>query len=108
MWLRKIILEWIFKYRLPLYFEATLYYKNIQWDIKDKLLYEGSNTFVSEKVIGDYGLTLWKEKGNKDRWTLNCNSGGFPQDTEFISSFEIMILRLHDIIHFGIIKHENQ
>ena len=105
--LKRLIRKWLFNYSTPQYFEAIQFYKNMKWDdVRDT----GGGESICSKEINGFLLAYYDRgsRRNKDYnnwWTLyNRNN---PNESfykcEQIKDYETLILRLHDIIHFGII-----
>ena len=93
--MRKKILKWLFQYNMPQYFEAIQFYKNISWD---RINENGTN-----KQIIFNGFYISESKITREViWHIR-NSNDPNDQGGTIWNYSDFIMKLHDIIHFGII-----
>ncbi len=100
MWLRKLVLKWLFNYSTPKYYEAIQFYKNIKWvELKDYgKKYIHNNTIVMHEMKENNGEVWWYFYDSGDPNNIYNSPLSNRADT-----YDKMIVYLHRIIHFGLI-----
>lgn len=63
MWLRKIIINWLFKYPIPKYLHSIVFYENIKWIKRNKT--SGEYTYIRKIYLAENNLL-----NNKTSWFL--------------------------------------
>ncbi len=107
--LRKLIIKWLFNYSTPQYFEAIQFYKNIQWETvpeKDKISYDDD---IIEKAYcyNGFKIVMVRDSVRERRVVFHVTDTNNPQPNgygyQLPCEYPEFILKLHDIIHFGIL-----
>jgi len=99
--IKKIILSWLFGYHEPKYFEAKEFFKNIKWTVEG----DGDNAFKTFSLNG-FVIFEFKDKWNDSLgWSILEEINDKTRHYN-IKEYSVLILHLHDIIHYGIIMPE--
>lgn len=102
--MRRFILQWLFGYYTPKFLNTTEFYKNIKWvetkeqyGIKKSFQFNGFAIEESRMSYNNYPV----------EWAIRT-----PDDPvegyHLMHDYGVMIIKLHDLLHFGIIMPENK